>query len=192
MDREHLESMAAGNHYLRGLLALPLGLVLVSSALGNMEWGLFRHFWVVPACWAVSAALYAVLLRWYNEVYGRSVPRIGVRGAVAIVAAIVVMGGGPALVQVLDLPLNGIALAWAVVALVYYQRAVGLRPHHLAIWGAVLVVALVPLWGDPRTTNTSNVGLAIVAAGVVLTGIFDHLLLVRTFRPALEASDARG
>jgi hypothetical protein len=192
MEREQLESLAAGNHYLRGLLAVPVALVLMSSALGNMEWGVFRHFWVVPACWAASAALYAVLLRWYNEAYGRAVPKMGVRGAVGVVAAVVVMGGGPALVQILDLPLNGIALAWAVVALVYYQRVVGVRPHHVAIWGAVLVVALIPVWGDPRTTNTSNVGMLLVALAAVLTGIFDHRLLVRTFGPPLEAADARG
>jgi hypothetical protein len=190
MDRKQLETMAASNHYLRGLLALPVGMVLVVSALGNAQWGVFRGFWVVPVCWAVAAAMYLALFRYYNDAYGRRQPRFTARGALGTVAAIVVMGGGPALVQALDLPLNGIALAWAVVALAYYGLTVGLRRHHLVIWGAVLVVALVPLWGDPRTTNTANVGLLLVAAAVMLHGVFDHQVLVRTFGPPLQASDA--
>jgi hypothetical protein len=92
----------------------------------------------------------------------------------------------------LDLPFNGIALSWAIVVLAYYGLTVGIRPHHLVIWGAVLVAALVPLWGDPRTTSTDNVGLFIVAAAVALTGVLDHQLLVHTFGSRLEASDARS
>lgn len=191
MDRKQLESMAAGNHYLRGLLLLPLAVVLVTSSLGNMGWGPFGRFWTVPATWVAAAATYALVLRSYNDTYGRAVPKLGARGAAGIAAAILVMGGGPALVQALDLPLNGMALAWAVVALAYYGLTVGLRPHHLAIWGAVLVVALIPLWGDPRTTNTYNVGMLVAAAGGTLTGILDHLLLVRTFGSRLEAEGAR-
>src|SRR3954447_22683858 len=190
MDRKQLETMAASNHYLRGLLGLPVGMVLVVSALGNAQWGVFRRFWVVPICWAVAAAVYLALFRYYNDAYGRMQPRFTARGAMGTVAPIVVMGGGPALVQALDLPLNGIALAWAVVALAYYGLTVGLRPHHLIIWGAVLVVALVPLWGDPRTTNTANVGLLLVAAAVMLHGVFDHQVLVRTFGPPMQARDA--
>jgi len=31
--------------------------------------------------------------------------------------------------------------------LAYYAILVGLRPHHLVIWGAVFVAGLVPIWG---------------------------------------------
>lgn len=192
MDRKQLESMAASNHYMRGLLVLPLAVVLVTSALGNMAWGPFASFWSVAASWVAAAAAYAVALRYYNDTYGRSLPKVGVRGVVGTAAAIVVMGAAPALVTASDLPLNGMALAWAVVALGYYGMTVGLRPHHLAIWGAVLMLALVPLWGDPRTTDAYNFGLLIVAAGMALSGVFDHILLVRTFESRFEPSDARA
>jgi hypothetical protein len=181
VDRKELESIAASNHYLRGLLAIPVGVVLVAAALGNMEWGPFRRFWTVPACIAVAAGAYALIVRHYNEHYGRALPRMGVRRELGIAAAVVVMGGGPAVVQALDLPLNGLALVWAVVALAYYGTTVGLRAHHVVIWVAVLAASLVPLWPDPRTSNTYNTAMLIVGAAVMLTGVLDHRLLVRTF-----------
>ncbi|HYH49441.1 MAG TPA: hypothetical protein VEG38_07820 [Acidimicrobiia bacterium] len=182
MDRKRLETAAAANHYLRGLLAIPLGVVLVSSGLGNMEWGPFRHLWVVPATVALAVAGYLAVARFYNDNYGRVVLKTGQRRTVAgTAAALTVMIGGPILVQALDLPVNGLGVAWGAAALGYYAMNVGLRPHHMVIWGSVVVVSLVPLWGDPRTTDTPNVGLLIVGAACAATGIFDHRILVRTF-----------
>jgi len=37
MERKQLESAAASNHYLRGLLAIPFGIVWVAAGLGNMD-----------------------------------------------------------------------------------------------------------------------------------------------------------
>jgi hypothetical protein len=196
MDRKELKTIAASNHYLRGLLAIPVGVVLVAAGLGNMEWGPFRSLWLVPACALVAAAGYGLALRYYNEHYGRVMHQMGVKGGLGVVGAVVLMGGGSVLVGVLDLPLNGMALSWAVVILAYYAATVGLRPHHIAIWGGVLIVALVPFWGDARTTNTSNVGMLIIGAAVMLTGVLDHRLLVRTFGsskdPRFEISNAAG
>jgi hypothetical protein len=48
------------------------------------------------------------------------------------------------------------------------------------------------VWGDPRTTNTANVALLLVAAAVMLHGVLDHQLLVRTFGPPTKAIDARS
>jgi hypothetical protein len=167
--------------------------VLIASGLGNLAWGPFRNLWTVPLCVLAAAAAYAVIFRFYNDHYGRVMPKVGVRGALGIAAAIAVMGGGSVLVQVLDLPLNGILLSWGVAYLGYYGLTVGLRPHHVAIWGAVLVAGLVPLWPDARTSNASNTGLLIVGAAVILTGVLDHRLLVRTLGPSeLEHSSAGG
>ena len=182
MDRKQLERAAASNHYLRGMLAVPFGLVLIFSALGNLEWGPFRHLWVVPIAVLLAGAAYLLGVRHYNDHYGRVTLRTGqLRTIVCSVSSLAVMVGGPILIQVLDLPFNGFGVAWATVALGYYAVTVGLRPHHVVIWGAVLIASLVPLWGDPRTTNSPNVGLLIVGAALIVTGILDHRLLVRTF-----------
>lgn len=189
-----LEARAAANHYLLGLLAVPVGGVLIASGLGNMGWGPFRPLWVVPATIVLAAAAYLLLARYYNESYGRVALQTGPRTVAGTVAAVAVLAGGPILTQALDLPVNGLGIAWATVALGYYAVNVGLRPHHIVVWGSVLAASLVPLWGDPRTTDTPNIGLLLVGAAAVATGIFDHLVLVRTLAspvdPDLESSDA--
>jgi hypothetical protein len=186
-ERKQLESAAASNHYLRGLLAIPFGMVWIFAGLGNMEWGPFRNLWLVPVGIVVAGAAYLLVMRYYNENYGRVTPKTGARTVVATVLTLLV-AGGPVLVQVLGLPVNGIAASWALVALVYYQITVGLKPHHIAIWGAVLVASLIPVWGDPSTTDTLNFGLLIVGVAAVATGIFDHRLLVRSIGPARDGS----
>ena len=66
----------------------------------------------------------------------------------------------------------------------------------MSIWGALLAVSLVPLWGDPRTTDTLNFGLLMIGVAAILTGIFDHRLFVRAFGSArkldLEDTNAGG
>jgi hypothetical protein len=188
MERKQIERAAAANHYLRGLVALPLGAVLIASGLGNMEWGPFRELWLVPMVILLAGAAYLLIARSYNDNYGRVTPKADARTVAGSVAAVAVMIGGPVLVQVLDLPVNGLGVAWGAVALGYYAVNVGVKPHHLAIWGVVLVASLVPLWGDPRTSNTPNVGLLMVGVAMLATGILDHRLLVETFGPA----DARA
>lgn len=188
MDRKQLERAAAVNHYLRGLIALPLGAVLIASALGNMKWGPFRPLWVVPVVIGVAGVAYLIIARAYNDNYGRVTPTADARTVFCTVLAVAVMIGGPIVVQVLDLPVNGFGLAWGAVALGYYAVNVGLHPHHIAVWGAVLMASLVPLWGDPRTTDTPNVGLLMIGVALLATGVLDHRRLVETFGPA----DARA
>src|SRR4051812_36062309 len=79
MDRKQIERTAAVNHYLRGLIALPVGAVLIAAALGNMKWGPFRQLWVVPVVIAVAAAAYALIARSYNDNYGRVTPKADAR-----------------------------------------------------------------------------------------------------------------
>jgi len=181
MERKQLESAAAGNHYLRGLLAVPVGAVLVFSGLGNMQWGPFRHLWLVPAGVALAGVAYLLGLRYYNDNYARATPRTGQARSLGALAGVGAMIGVPVLAQELGLPVLGLGVGWGLVALGYYWFTVGLRPHHAVIWGAVLAVSLVPVWGDPRTTDSPNVGLILVGAAALATGILDHRLLVRTF-----------
>jgi hypothetical protein len=91
----------------------------------------------------------------------------------------------------LDLPVNAIAVTFALIMLVSYQVGVGVKAHHMIVWGAVLVAGALPLWnGD----DPSNIGLVLCGAGVMVSGVFDHRLFVRTFGsptlPALENGNA--
>jgi len=194
MNREHLESAAAGYPYLRGLLSVPLGLVLILSALGNWDVGPLRDPWVFVAAAAVIGASALLVNRYYGEYFGRVTPsqRRQRRSAVAAAAGVAIMVGATFLLRSraawsLDLPVNPIPAAFAALMLVYYAAVVGLRPHHVLIWGAVLVAGLVPLWNG---ADPSNVGLVMAGAAAILNGVFDHLALVRVVAP--PASPAAG
>ena len=50
MERRRLESTAATYAHLRGVLAIPAGLLFILAALGNWQVGPFRHDWVFLAC----------------------------------------------------------------------------------------------------------------------------------------------
>jgi hypothetical protein len=65
--------------------------------------------------------------------------------------------------------------------LAYYALVMRLRAHHVVIWGTLLVAALLPVWdGD----DPSNVGLVLCGLAVMVDGVLDHLVLVRTLGPA--------
>ncbi|MEA2353873.1 MAG: hypothetical protein QOD61_2 [Solirubrobacteraceae bacterium] len=62
----------------------------------------------------------------------------------------------------------------------YYAILVGLRAHHVVIWGSVLAAGLLPIWGG---LGADRDALAMLPLGVALiaSGLLDHRLLVRSF-----------
>jgi hypothetical protein len=187
MDRRTLETAAANYSYLRGLLYIPGGLLCIVAALGNEQVGPFRHNWFFVGAVVVLGVAAVLIARYYNEHYGRLSPstRQHVRGAVAVALAVAVMIGGSLLLRSradwsLDLPVNAIAVSFAAVMLITYAAGVGLRAHHVIVWGALLVAGALPVWnGD----DPSNAGLAMAGVAVIVCGVFDHRLFVRTFGP---------
>jgi hypothetical protein len=187
MQRRELETAAANYTYLRGLLYIPLGGLFVLAALGNWKVGPLRHNWVFLLVALALAAVAAAVNRYYNEVYGRLTPSTAqqVRAGIGLVLAVALMLGGATLLRSqaswsLDLPVNPIPVCFAVVMLVSYAIGVGLRAHHVIIWGALLVAGALPVWNGP---DPSNIGLLLCGAAVIVCGVFDHRLFVHTFGP---------
>jgi hypothetical protein len=185
MERKRLESAATDYSYLRGLFGIPLGVLAIVSALGNWEWGPFSHAWAFFVAVGLVAAMSLLINRYYKEHYGRVTltKRQQVRTiAVSLLVAPLVIAGAFLLRSrvdwSLDLPVNPTAAMFAVLLLSGYAASVGLRAHHVAIWGSILVAALLPVWngGDP-----SNIGLVMGGVGIIACGIFDHRLLARAF-----------
>jgi hypothetical protein len=188
MDRARLQAVASEYPYLRGLLYIPLGVLLVAAALGNSDWGPLSHDWVFVAILLVAVAAAGLINRYYNDRYGRVTPstRAQVKAFAAGIVSVAVMLGLTTLLRSraswsLDLPVNPIPAAFALMMLAYYALVMRLRAHQLVIWGSLLVVSLLPVWdGD----DPSNVGLVLAGVAAMVDGVFDHVLLVRTLGPA--------
>ena len=71
------------------------------------------------------------------------------------------------------------ASAFALATLAYYAILVGLRPHHLVIWGAVFVAGLLPIWGG---LGVDRDALAMIPLGIaaMLSGLLDQRVLARS------------
>jgi multisubunit Na+/H+ antiporter MnhG subunit len=197
MDRTQLESAAANYSYLRGLFFIPLGMLFILAALANWEWGPLRHTWVFFAGVTVVGAICLLLNRYYNDNYGRLHPSTSQqrRGAVAVVIGLAIILGGSSLLRSeaswsLDLPVNAMAVTFALIMLLSYGVGVGVKTHHAIIWGALFVAGALPVWNG---ADPSNIGLFMAGVAVMVSGVFDHRLFVRTFGspglPALENGD---
>ena len=185
MERKKLESAAADYSYLRGLFYIPLGILFILAALGNWEWGPLRHEWVFIGAVIVLGAACLPITHYYNENYGRLTPstRQQVRAFLATIIGVAVMAGGSFVLRSragwsLDLPVNPIAASFGLLMLAYYAITVGLKAHHMIIWGALVVAGLLPVWTG---AEPSNIGLVLAGVAVMATGVFDHRLFVRTF-----------
>ncbi len=181
----------------RGLFGLPLGVVFVAAALGNEEWGPLRHPWAFLAVLAVAGAAAAGINRWYAQRFGRITPTprqqtreaaTGALGAALLFCLATLLRSHAA--WSLDLPVNPIPAAFALLMLAYYAIVVGLRAHHVAVWGALLVVGLLPVWDG---ADPGNVGLVLAGVAAAVNGVLDHLALLRRFPPAaIPDPGARG
>ena len=191
MERGRLEGAGASYVHLRGVLAIPGGLLFILAALGNWQVGPFRHDWVFIACVLAIGAAYALIARAYRERYGRMTPSTEqqLRAAAAVALGFAVVLGGSLLLRSragfsLDLPVNAIAVTFAIVMLATYAIGGVLRPHHVAVYGTLLAAGALPVW---HGEDPANVGLVMCGACVVACGVLDHLAFARTFPPPLDA-----
>jgi hypothetical protein len=193
MERSDLESAAANYSYLRGLLSIPAGIVIILAGFGNLEWGPLRQTWVFVGSTLAAGAVYWLTIRYYNENYGRVTPstRTQVRTAIAIISAVVV-AASVRTDWILDLPVSGTAASFALVMLANNAINVRLRAHHVIIFGALLVVGLLPVWGGVTSDLKINVGLMLMGVATIATGIFDHGALKRTFGSAKGLEPGNG
>ena len=131
---------------------------------------------------AVIAAAALLINRFYQDRYGqvtltrRQQIRLTVASFILFAAGLV---GGTILDSSFDLPVSLFACSFALAMLAWFAICVGLRTHHIVIWGSLLIVGLFPVWGnlpDKVSVAWLPVGVATIAAG-----LFDHRTLVRTF-----------
>ena len=187
MERKHLEAAAAHVTYLRGLLAIPIGLLFIITGLGNLGWGPLGNPLVFLGFLLVLGAAWLGINRYYNDHYGRVTRshrqqlRYTIASFILFPAAMI---GGPILDASVDLPVSAFAAAFALAMLAWFAICVGLRARHLIIWGALLVAGLLPVWeamADKISVAWLPIGVATIAAGIL-----DHRALVRAYGPAKD------
>ena len=134
---------------------------------------------------AALLLLTAAITNYYNTHYGRLTPstRQQLRAGLGMLVGVVVVVGGSLLLRSrtgwsLDLPVNAMAVTFAMVMMITYAIGIGLKPYHVVIWGAMLLAGALPVWNG---ADPSNIGLVMAGVAVMLSGIFDHRLFVRTF-----------
>jgi hypothetical protein len=175
MERKELEAAGASYWYLRGLLYVPVGALLILSSLFNADLGPDWGFLIAVAAAGVA---WLVINRYYGSHYGRMrpSPRQEARGLAAAGVAIATIALGAFALS--DSPLNPVAIAFAAGMLVSYGLGVGLKPHHVAVWGVLLVVGAIPVWDG---ADSANAGLALAGVSVIVSGLLDHRLFIRAF-----------
>ena len=187
MERKELEAAAAHVTYLRGLLAIPIGMLFIITGLGKLGWGPLGNPLVFLGFLLVLGAAWLGINRYYNDHYGRVTRshrqqlRYTIASFILFPAAMI---GGPILDASVDLPVSAFAAAFALAMLAWFAICVGLRMRHLIIWGALLVAGLLPVWeamADKISVAWLPIGVATIAAGIL-----DHWALVRAYGPAKD------
>ncbi|MDQ6934264.1 MAG: hypothetical protein M3130_03080 [Actinomycetota bacterium] len=193
MERRELEVAASRVAYMRGLLALPLGVVFILIGLGNLGWSPLQVPWVFFLGVGAAGLVWLGLNRYYTESYGRVTPgrQRQTRYAVATIFFGVAVIGGPLLDGWLHPRVSLFAALFAVAMLAWYALCVDLRTHHVLVWGTLFVAALLPVWGS--FADPVSVAWLPIAAATILGGLLDHRELARGFGPTKgELTDRRA
>lgn len=172
--------------HLEGLFGIPFGLIWLLIGLSNLETHPVSGWVLGGGVLLCLGALVGVSI-YYQRRFGRVTPVRSkqVRYTVAGVVGFAVYVAADQLGRVIwgrppQEPISTIAAAWALGMLVFYATTVGLKVHHIVIWGSLLVGGLLPIWGlgvDRDAIASFPIGAALIASG-----LFDHRRLLRTFR----------
>jgi drug/metabolite transporter (DMT)-like permease len=186
MDRRRLETAGADYPYLQGLWTIPLGIGMIVAGLSNLQdrpTGIGAIVLILGGLGLAGGAS-LVIGRYYRDRYGSVTPTRDrtIRQVVALVAWIVVLflGANEALFWSPDGPQCIYASAFALATLAYYAILVGLRPHHVVIWGTVFVAGLLPIWGG-LGVDRDPLAMILLGPVLMLSGLLDQRILARSF-----------
>ena len=190
MQRRELEHAAAKVTYLRGLLAVPVGVLFVLTGVGNLGWDPLANPWLFLGCLAVLGAAAVAIHRYYNNEYGRV--RFTNSQQVRFTAASLACFGIPMILGTildfhLDLPVSLFAILFGLGMLAWFAICTGLRADHVLVWGALIAVGALPVWGS--FDDRASVGWIPIGVATIVAGVLDHRALVRSFGPASHAHD---
>ncbi len=189
MERRALESAAANYPYLQGLWAVPFGFGMVLAGISNLERRpaapLMIGILVVGLALAGTASL--LIARYYRTNYGQVTPTRSrhIRHGIALVAwiAVLFVGVNRNLFWSANSSICIYASAFALATLAYYAILVGLRAHHVVIWGLVFLAGVLPVWGG-LGADRDPLAMFPLGGALIASGLLDQRLLARSFGSA--------
>ena len=207
MDRMEIEAHADRVRYLRGLLLIPLGLCfLIQLGLLNLPaaMGHGPGGGGAGAILVVLVVLELVIRRYYRSRFGRA-SWIGPSGRSAVshvgLPVLLVLGllvdqrvhgeiaAAPGWMHHLSATTFGVSLG-----MLLWLRG-GRRPDHAAVWGALLLMSVLPVWGwghgDPTRLVTAQ-SFALIGAGLLVGGALDHRQLCASLPPLPREPEAEA
>lgn len=179
MKRDELTAAVADATYLRGLIVLPIGGLFLLTGLGNLGWRPLASPWTFGPCVLLLALAVWRIQVYYNDTFGRVRPsrrmQVAYTGAsVALAAALV---GGSIVDFNTDWPVSVFAMAFGAAMLLSFHLYTGLKQHQVMIWGALLVIGILPVWGSFH--DRASVAWLPIGIATIVAGLLDHRLLVR-------------
>jgi hypothetical protein len=188
MDRRQLESAGATYPYthIQGLYGIPFGIAMALAGLTN-----FRNPpggpWVLGGSVLLCLVSFVGVTLYYQRNFGRVTPLRSrqVRYVLAALAGFAVYVAADQLARTIlgrppQQPVSTTVATWALGMLVFYAITTGLKPHRVVLWAIVLVAGCLPIWG--QGVDREAMAYLPIAAAILVSGLFDHRLLVRTFR----------
>jgi hypothetical protein len=185
------------NYYpLQGLIRVPYGTAMLMLGMMRLKW-LPKPEWIGDNADAfnlglvIAAVLYALGQFYYRHTFGNVQPLPGIQkrfllGALVVFAA---LAGAIIIDSNMHLPVLVFGLVLAGLLLVYSWPRRKYAMHYLLMAPIAAAVSLLPLFGAVSQDQYSGIGLTVWGLTILVGGILDHLLLVRTLKPARETVD---
>lgn len=201
-DLKRVRYVAANFYSLQGLKLVPLGLLYLWWAAKEGEWievpGWLNDF-ISAFGYSLAFGLYWLIQVYYTRNYGRVLPKRGVPRTArdwlvmfAMIALVMAMVGTFVIDRVWHPPvlLFGLELAAAMLIIFWPRRAY--VPHNIALAVVIAGLSLLPLVEGVSSSPALRPPVMlflVLGLQLFVGGIFDHLMLVRSLKPARETGD---
>jgi hypothetical protein len=190
-ELKRVKWMTENYNHLQGLRIAPLGLWFWAFGFGWFG----RQgdcTYSLPAFLGI-AFLMALIGRYYDRRFGKVKQEVNlVKGFFLVMAAFAVIWFAAYIDFVLDpaVSLTGLAMAFLMLVTFVRPRQI-VRIHYLIMAGLIIVISFLPLTGlssGGEILQAPGTAFALLIGSIlILGGILDHFILVRSFKAAQEA-----
>ena len=177
------------SHYpeLQGIRWIVLGVMCLLSAAEDVGW--IPTWLFVAAILPLTIAVLVMVVRYYQRTYGRVTLPAGLRNvATTNMIGVLVLMAGFQIDKMFEPALFLTPIGFAIWVFLRYMIDRRYRTHYLVIALVVVILDVIRtlVAPDPASLWAQNgfVIWVLIGAGLIVSGMLDHLLLSRTLKPA--------